>query len=140
VTFLLFFSLISTFCLDIHSHILEALNIEWLKVNSLHLRLYVFRQFRRFTKTYKIIHDLRTEVSLRFGGNIVLEDGTTTLALRDFIKYYSAPGRQLLASSGIPQQHKHLVKAQKMPIVMLEGFIHIELVRWASTVHDFEFC
>lgn len=72
--------------------------------------------------------NFRNEISLRFGGNIVLEDGTTTIILREFIKHYSTPGKQLLTSSNIPHQHKHLMKSQKIPIVTLEGFIHIEMV------------
>lgn len=68
------------------------------------------------------------EMSLRLPDNIVLEDGTATLSLRDFIKHYSAPGKQFLTPSNLPTHFKHMVKSQRLPWMMLEGFVHIELV------------
>jgi hypothetical protein len=67
-------------------------------------------------------------MSLCICPNQILEDGTVTLTLEDFIQHHSQAGKPLLSTNTSPSQWKHIVKGQGLPPLFFEGFINFKLV------------
>ena len=67
------------------------------------------------------------EVSFRFSGNKIFEDGTSSMTLGDFYAYYSTPSNAPLYLQTVPTVWKPHVKG-KVPLLCLELYINIEMV------------
>jgi hypothetical protein len=67
------------------------------------------------------------EVSFRFAGNKIFEDGTSCLTLGDFYSYYSTPSNAPLYLQTVPLVWKAHAKG-KVPLLCFEVYINLEMV------------
>ncbi|KAF5346543.1 hypothetical protein D9756_010034 [Leucocoprinus leucothites] len=93
----------TTYLPDIKTDILQTLNVEWVKNTAIPL--------------------LDSEVSLRLHPNSLLEDGTSSMTVADFVRHYFPPGRP---QPTLPLQFRYLEKQRGTPAFCLELFINID--------------
>lgn len=75
-----------------------------------------------------LITTCSNDVSFRFAGNKILEDGTSSMTLGDLYSYYSTPSNAPLYLHTVPTVWKAHMKG-KVPLLCLELYINVEMVR-----------
>jgi hypothetical protein len=114
--------------LDIKSHLVETLNLEWTRSHSALLLPWV-HFLACFFLSFKLSW-AREEVTFRWHGGILLEPNTANMTLGQFYAFYSTPSRAPIYLTTVPAQWKTMAKQGKTPTVFLELYIDSTAVRF----------
>jgi hypothetical protein len=104
------------------------LNIEWVKNHTVPLAPLVYKSLTRLLSCTSLTFLCSNEVSFRFAGNKILDDGTSSLTLGEFYSHYSTPSNAPLYLQTVPTIWKPHVKG-KVPLLCFEMYINVEMVR-----------